>query len=178
MNIAFRRGQALLLASCLILAACGRDEPPAEHRVPSSGKQSIELEAVPTEVLQAARNSRPELNIESAEHEIRDGRDYYDLEGTMPDGSELELDLTTVNGVWTVVEIQRDVTLVQVPGAVQSVLAEALPDWVPDRIIESDQDDGVVIYEFFGPGPDGEQAKVEVKLEGDAAELLREEWVH
>lgn len=178
MNVAILRRYAILLAACLLLAGCGRDVPPADHRVASSGKQAVELHAVPAEVLQAARTSRPQLDIQSAEHELRDGRDYYDLEGTMPDGTELELDMTKVNGTWTVVEIQRDIGMEDVPGEVREALAGANPDFRPDRIIESDQDDGIVIYEFIGPGPGGEQAKLEVKWQSGDAELLLEEWVH
>jgi hypothetical protein len=178
MNVAILRRQAVLLASCLLLAGCSRDIPPTEQRVASSGKVAVELHAVPAEVMQAARTSRPQLDIGSAEHELRDGQDYYDLEGTMPDGTEVELDLTKVNGAWTVVEIQRDIGMKDVPGEVREALARANPDFRPDRIIESDQDDGIIIYEFFGPGPGGEQAKLEVKWESGMAELLLEEWVH
>lgn len=177
MNVAILRRYAMWLAASLLLAGCGKDVP-LEGRVATSGKQAIELEAVPAEVLQAARAARPQLDIQSAEHEQRAGQDYYDLEGTMPDGTELELDMTKVNGAWTVVEIQRDIGMEEVPGEVRETLADANPDFRPDRIIESDQDDGTVIYEFFGPSPGGEQAKLEVKWENGIAELLLEEWVH
>lgn len=96
----------------------------------------------------------------------------------MPDGSELELDLTTVDGAWTVVEIQRDVRSDQVPEQVREALSTSNPDWTPHRIIESEQVDRVVIYEFFGPGADGQETKVEVKWEAGTAEVLRDEWVH
>lgn len=177
MNVAILRRYAIWLAASLLLAGGGKAVPP-ESRVASSGKQAVELHAVPAEVMQAARASRPQLDIQTAEHELRAGQDYYDLEGIMPDGTELELDMTKVNGAWTVVEIQRDIGLDEVPGKVREALAGANPDFRPDRIIESDQDDGTVIYEFFGPGPGGEQAKLEVKWEDGIAELLLQEWVH
>lgn len=164
------------LAACLAIAACGRG--PAPGGVVSSGKQAIPLENVPAEVLQAARLARPDLRIEAAEHEVRDGRDYYDLEGTLPDGSVLELDMTRVDGAWTVVETQRDIVLEQVPAEVVQVLAAAHPAWTPHRIIESVQGDGVIIYEFFGPGAEGRDRKAEVKWHDGVAELLAEEWLH
>ena len=86
--------------------------------------------------------------------------------------------MTLIDGVWTVVEVQRDIGIDLVPANVRETLAKALPDWTPDRIIESDQGDGVIVYEFFGPGESGETKKVEVKLAGGTAELLIDEWVH
>lgn len=133
---------------------------------------------MPEEVLRAARDARPELELTGAEREVRNGREYYDLGGKTPDGAELELDLTTVDGTWTVVEVQRDIDSDQLPEQVRQVLSNSNPDWIPDRIIESEQADGVVIYEFFGPAPDGRETKVEVSWEAGTAEVLREEWVH
>jgi len=177
MTTNFLRNIAPVLLTCLVLAGCN-GERQAGDRVASSGKEATGLEAVPAEVLQAALNARPELEIEAAEHEVRDGRDYYDLAGKTADGAEVELDLTTVDGAWTVVEIQRDIVMDQVPEPVRQALAEAAADWAPDRIIESDQDGGVVIYEFFGPDAAGAEIKVEVKWEDGAAEVLRDEWLH
>ena len=50
--------------------------------------------------------------------------------------------------------------------------------FAPTRIIESDQDNGIVIYEFFGADAAGEETKIEVKLENGAAEVLQAEWEH
>ncbi|MEX2126342.1 MAG: hypothetical protein WD795_20785 [Woeseia sp.] len=169
---------AAVLAAGIVLAACGGEHSPAGHSVVSSGKEATGLEAVPAEVLQAARAARPELRIEDAEQEVRGGQEYYDIAGKMPDGSELELDMTTVDGAWTVVEIQRDIALVQVAEGARQALSTVKPDWGPTRIIESDQGDGVIIYEFLGPGPDSGEIKIEVKLEDNQAEALRDEWVH
>ena len=171
------RNIAPFLLTCLVLAGCN-GERQAGDRVESSGKAVTGLEAVPAEVLQAALNARPELEIEAAEHEVRDGRDYYDLAGKMADGAEIELDLTTVDGAWTVVEIQRDIVMEQVPEPVRLALADADSNWAPHRIIESDQGEGVVIYEFFGPGPGSDELKREVKWQDKRAELLRDEWKH
>jgi hypothetical protein len=172
----------LWLAPCCLLAACNDSEraaqPRASGNIVTTGKIDTGLEAVPDGVLRAAREARPELKPGSAEYERRDGREYYDLEGTLPDGSELELDITLADGAWTVVEVQRDIALKQVPGGARQALETERPDWRPHRIIESDQGDGLVIYEFFGPGPAGEELKVEVKWNDGEAEVLRDEWIH
>jgi hypothetical protein len=169
---------ALVVAFCLYLAACDTVQSPPAQTVESSGKEPTGLQGVPQDVMHAARSVRPELELEAAEHEVRNGQHYYDLAGKMPDGSEIELDLTIVDGTWTVVEVQRDIGMGDVPEQVREQLSAANPAWMPRRIIESDQGDNVVIYEFFGPGTDGDETKVEVKWEAGVAEVLRDEWVH
>lgn len=181
----------LMIALPLSLLACGKPPAPAEHttapspttptttatRVQATGKQAEDLASVPAEVLAAAKAARPQLQVSAVEHEQRDGNDYYDVAGTL-DGAELELDITQVDGTWTVVEVQRDIVAEQVPAPVAAALANAHPAFKANRIIESDQGDGVVIYEFFGPGENGTDAKIEVKAEGSQAEVLTSEWIH
>lgn len=170
-----------MIIAATLIAACNQQdatEVPEGRKVEATGKQETALDDIPAEVLAAASAARPDLDISEGEHELRDGREYYDVGGTLPDGSELELDMTLIDGVWTVVEVQRDIGIDLVPVNVRETLAKALPDWTPNRIIESDQGDGVIVYEFFGPGESGETKKVEVKLAGGTAELLTDEWVH
>ena len=46
-------------------------------------------------------------------------------------------------------------------------------------MIESVQQDGLVIYELFGPqGGDPQGRKVEIKWDGSRAEVLAREWAH
>lgn len=166
-----------LVAAVLALSACSAVDEEG-RKVDASGKEGKSLDAVPEEVLAAAIAARPELKIAEAEYEIRDGNEYYDVGGWLPDGSELELDMTRIDGTWTVVEFQRDIGMDLVPAEVAAVIDAGLPGWAPTRIIESDQGDGTIIYEFFAPG-DGEQlVKREVKWSNGSAELLVDEWVH
>ncbi len=171
-------GIALISMLLFGLAACGTPDAGGGRKVDASGKVATDLDALPAEVLAAAMASQPELNVSEAEYETRDGNEYYDVGGTMPDGSELELDITRIDGVWTVVETQRDIEFDTTPEAVAKALDSKVPGWNPDRIIESDQGDGIVIYEFFGNDADGEETKIEVKYEGGQAEVLVDEWLH
>lgn len=148
---------------------------PAGRSVETTGKEATALDAVPPAVLAAVRAARPELTVAAAEHERRDGREYYDVGGTLPDGSALELDLMRRADVWQVVEIQQDIAMDAVPGPVRSALPSG---WQPERIIESHQGEGVIIYEFFGGGEGGAEVKREVRWADGSAELLEDEWMH
>jgi hypothetical protein len=167
------------------LAGCSPPEeagvaatPPAEAgKVATSGKEDVSLDAVPAEVIAAAKAMRPDLQISAAEHEVRNGADYYDIAGQAA-GAEVELDITRVADQWTVVEVQRDLNAAEVPSEVSAALAKAKPSFTTTRIIESDQGDGVVIYEFFGADADRKDTKVEVRFEGGRADALTSEWVH
>ncbi len=160
------------------LVACGEPDMDEGRKVDASGKEATELDAVPAEVMAVAKAAQPDLSISEAEYETRDGNEYYDVGGTLPDGSELELDMTKVDGVWTVVETQRDIGIEKLPGGVDDLLSGKFPQWQPERIIESDQGDGVIIYEFFGKSDAGEDTKIEIKWAQEQAELLIDEWVH
>ena len=160
------------------LVACATPDAGEGRKVDASGKEDVDLSEVPAEVIAAAMASQPELDLSEAEYETRDGNEYYDVDGTMPDGSELELDITRIDGVWTVVETQRDIEMWAAPDPVADALRGKAPGWNPERIIESDQGNGVVIYEFLGEDDVGEETKIEVKYERGRAEVLVDEWLH
>jgi hypothetical protein len=173
-----------LIVLLLTLAACGKgpdahtqtaDKAPTP--VHATGKKTQDLANVPAEVTAVAIAARPKLQVTEVEHEQRNGNDYYDVAGTL-DGAELELDITRIDGRWTVVEIQRDITAAEVPSHAARALAKTHPAFSARRIIESDQGNGIVIYEFFGPGESGQDRKIEVKTERGDAEVLTAEWVH
>ena len=165
----------LAIGSLCVLGACGqpapaeRDDTPA-NKVETSGKRDVPLANVPTEVLAAATAAQPGFTPAEAEAETRDGRDYFDIGGKLPNGSEVEFDIVRQDGAWRVVETQRDIALASAPAAVRS----AAGDFAAVRVIESRQDGGLVIYELY----DAEQRKLEIKWDGRSAEKLTKEWAH
>ena len=170
---------ALLFAA----AACGGGEPaadPAEqNKVATSGKTEVALADVPAEVLAAARAARPGFEPAEAQTETREGRRYYDVEGKLADGSEIEFDIMEEGGRWRVVEIQRDIDLAAAPAPVREAATRHDAAFKPTRVIESDQGDGTIIYELFGPqGADPQGRKVEIKWQDSKAEVLTKEWAH
>lgn len=177
-------GRTLTIIFSLFLMACdAAGEQPkatAQGKVETTGKEPTALANVPKDVLDAVRAAQPTMRPAEAEAEVRDGRNYYDVAGTLPDGSEIELDLLQGPGGWAVVETQRDIDFAAAPEPVRAASAKADPAFRPARVIESRQNDGLVIYELFGPAPQGggEPRKVEVKYDGATAEILAKEWAH
>lgn len=149
------------------------------ERVAASGKRPVPLGEVPPEVLAAARAARPGFEPAEAEAEVRDGRNYFDVGGRLADGSDVEFDIMEENGRWRVVETQRDIALAAAPAPVRAAAAAHDARFVPNRVIESVQADGLVIYELYGPeGGDAQGRKVEIRFDGRRAEVLRREWAH
>ena len=146
---------------------------PASNRVAASGKVDVPLPRVPPEVLAAARAARPGFVPAEAETETRDGRLYYDIEGRLPDGSEIEFDIMQEGGQWRVVETQRDIPFAAVPEPVRAAARAHDPALAPTRVIESVQADGLVIFELY----QGER-KVELRWDGRQAAVLDREWAH
>ena len=152
-------------------------EAPADgSKVATSGKSDVPLAQVPAEVLAAAAAARPGFTASEAESETREGRRYFDIEGKLADGSEIEFDIMEEGGKWRVVETQRDIEFAAAP---EPVRAAHKAGFTPNRVIESTQADGLVIYELFGEaGGDPQGRKVEIKWDGRKAELLDKEWAH
>ncbi|HEY0084639.1 MAG TPA: hypothetical protein VGB65_01890 [Allosphingosinicella sp.] len=163
-----------ILAAAYMLAGCASSNP-----VETSGKIGVPLAEVPAEALAAATAARPGFRFVEAERETRDGRRYFDVGGTLADGGEIEFDIMEEGGRWRVAEIQRDIALSAAPAPVREAAARHDAAFAPTRIIESDQTDGIVIYELFGAkGGDPRGRKVEIKWDGSRAEVLTKEWAH
>lgn len=169
-------GKLLVAAMVCALAGCAPAEP---VQVATSGKIAVALADLPAEVVAAAVALRPTFTPAEAERETRDGRHYFDVGGTLADGSEIEFDIMRESGRWRVVEIQRDLLIGGIPDAVRDAARRHDAGFVPTRIIESDQTDGIVIYELFGlKSGDPQGRKVEIKWDGKRAEILKREWAH
>ena len=165
------------LPLALLLAACAAEGEGTQ--VSTSGKTEVPLAQVPAEVLAAAQAARPGFTPAEAESETRDGRSYYDVGGTLADGSEVEFDIMQEGGTWRVVETQRDIAFAAAPEPVRAAAIAKEAGLQPSRVIESVQQDGLTIYELYAAqGSDPQGRKLEVKWDGKAAELLTQEWAH
>jgi len=138
-------------------------------------KEEVALKDVPKSVFEVIKKARPGFKPSEAEKEIKHGNTYFDVEGVDVEGNEIEFDmLLGKDGSWSIAEIQRDLTIEQVPEPVVKIFKSKVVKASPKRIIESDQGNGVTIYEFYTK-ENGKEHKYEVKL---SVEMLKDEWTH
>lgn len=162
----------------LALAACSGEPQPSNAMLaqgPQTNVTAVDRDAIRADVRALAERTVPGMTVTAAERKEREGRVYWDVEGTRPDGSEVEIDMLEGEGGLRAVEVQRDVALADVPPAVS---AAAKATFAPARVIESRQvEDGAMIYEFFAPGRPDEPA-IEVEQKGGAVRALTERNPH
>lgn len=176
--------RVVLMAGVLALASCsdgGANEETAANGVlppgPVTNASAVAGDALPAELRALAERTVPGMTIAEAERKEREGRVYYDVEGTRPDGSEVELDVLQEGNGFRVVEIQRDIAWSEAPAAAIAVAKAAPGAFTPERVIESTQTDGTVIYELFAPGRTDEPA-MEVRMKDGKADVLGTRWAH
>ena len=178
-----RLASLVLATGVIALAACNPAEPeaPADAAAPGAAPATAITPTAAADIPEAVRAAvlaaRPGMTIAEAELKEREGRRYYDVEGTV-DGAEVELDLLETPQGWQVVEIQRDIPWATVPAGVSAAAGQARAGFVPVRIIESTQAaDGAVIYELFAEGQPATPA-LEVRVKDGRTEVLKEVWPH
>ncbi|HEV2600112.1 hypothetical protein [Sphingopyxis sp.] len=176
------RGQVWpMMGAVLLLAGCGKAEPPAAPETtapeksvladgPAAEISSVAAADLPAGVRDAVLARVPGMTIAEAERKERGGKIFFDVEGTRPDGSPVELDLIEEAGKYRVVEMQRDIAWADAPAPVRTAAAAAADAFTPARVIESTQEDGTVVYELFAPGKADEPA-AEVDWKGGKAVL-------
>ncbi|MDY6923638.1 MAG: hypothetical protein SWI22_06730 [Pseudomonadota bacterium] len=179
--MSFRLVSLAFATGVIAVAACNQpspvepaDAPPA---VPATAITPTAAADLPEAVRVVVLAARPGLTIAGAELKERDGRRYYDVEGSV-DGADIELDLLETSQGWQVVEIQRDLAWSAVPAEVHAAAESARAGFVPVRVIESVQAaDGAVIYELFADGQPATPA-LEVRSHEGRIEVLKEVWPH
>lgn len=172
------------LAAVAILGACS---PPQDQKTeaapgplppgPETQVTTVSPADLPPALAALVQQTVPGMTVAEVERKEREDRVYYDVEGTRPDGSEVELDIQQIGDRFEVVEIQRDVAFGDMPAAAQTAARAATGAFAPERIIESAQTDGSVIYELFAPSQPAEPA-MEVRVKDGKAEILTERWPH
>ena len=172
-----------LIAAAALLSACAPPQPDAAEApgVLAAGAETristVSPSDLPPALTALIQQTVPGMTVAEVERKAREGRVYFDVEGTRPDGSEVELDIQQIGDRFEVVEIQRDIPFDDMPETVQTAARSATGAFAPERIIESRQTDGSVIYELFAPGRRDEPA-MEVRVRDGKAEVLTERWPH
>lgn len=179
-----RAGLMPVLAAVLAAYGCSKapeDQAAAGNGVLAAGPETavsnVAADALPAPLRALAERHVPGITIDEAERKEREGRVYYDIEGRRPDGSAIELDVLQDGADYRLVEMQRDIAWSEAPQAAQNAAKAQKGAFAPERVIESTQTDGTVIYELFAPGRKDEPA-MEVKMADGKAEVLTERWEH
>lgn len=140
-----------------------------------NNKVEVALSDVPDAVKNIIKSAYPKFTMQEAEKELKHGNTYFDIEGLDKNGNDLEFDmLLGKDGTWSIAEIQRDLSEKQTPEKVVQLFRQHANNVDIARIIESDQGDGVIIYEFYTV-KDKKEKKYEVKVEYT---FLEKEWQH
>lgn len=146
--------------------------------VPSGARiTEVPVAETPADVRALAEGAADGFVITEVQKKERDGRTYFDVEGELPDGSELEFDILVTASGPEIVETQRDLDWLALPEPVRSAAEVAAPGLAPVRVIESTQADGLIIYELFAPGAPADPA-MEVSWTGSEAAVLGARWPH
>ena len=161
---------SIRLALALSLAMAGSA---AIAGAPETKITPVAAADLPPAVLAVVTKAAPGLKVVEAELKERENRRYFDVEGVLPNGAEIEFDLLEKKGVWEIVETQRDIAWADAPQVVRVAAGKAQPV----RVIESTQNDGMVIYELFAPGQPKTPA-LEVSFKDGVAKVLTETWPH
>lgn len=164
-----------LIAMFCALSSCSQSEAPRSNAAITT---EIALSDVPQSVREVVMATRADFEMAEVLKKVRDGRVYYDVEGELPGGEEIEFDVLMTEHGPKVVEIQRDMAWGDVPSNARKVVDAANKDNLEIvRIIESVQTDQSIIYEVFVAGhSDGPRFEVQTKA-GDV-KLLPERWKH
>src|SRR3546814_3748738 len=131
-----RKRTWFIAGALLALAACGKAEAPAEPESaapeksvlaegPAAEISSIAAADLPPGVRDAVLARVPGMKIAEAERKERDGKIFFDVEGTRPAGSPVELDLIEETGQYRVVEMQRDIAWADAPAPVRAAAGAA-----------------------------------------------------
>ena len=142
-------------------------------------KEAISIDAIPTSALTAIKSVAPNFAVQEVEKKYKHDHVYLDVEGKDANGNEIEFDMLQDGQQWRIVEVQRDMTMEDLPSAVQTLIKKQENSDQVRRIIESKQyGTDITIYEFYLVAENGTESRKEIKSENDEVVLLDEEWKH
>jgi len=125
-------------------------------------ERQTSLEDVPSAALAAAMAAAGVEEFESVGLDLDGGIATYEFSWTDADGMSMEVDVTDSGEV---LEVEREVTLDDVPEQVATLLRKYFPDMDPELIELSTRSNFETFYEFEGTS-NGEEIDVEVRADG------------
>ena len=165
---------ALTALSCVVTACSKADAP----RAGATEITEIQLSDVPVSVKTLVLSERDGFEMVEVLKKVRDGRTYYDVEGELPSGDEIEFDVLMTSSGPEIVEIQRDIPWGDVPRDARIAVEGTNTDGLEvARVIESTQTDASIVYEIFVAGHKSEP-RFEVQVKDGQSKMLTSRWKH
>jgi len=158
-----------------MVSGCSNSEIP---RVSATEVSEVAISDIPQSVRELVNAARPDFTATEVLKKLRDGRVYYDVEGEIPGGEEIEFDVLMTETGPEIVEIQRDIDWDAVPRLAQVEVNKGNSEKLEvTRVIESTQTDKSIIYEVFVEGHPADP-RFEVRVKDNVATLLSTRWKH
>ncbi|MEO6807630.1 MAG: PepSY domain-containing protein [Isosphaeraceae bacterium] len=140
--------------------------------VPALGDDDlIDLAQVPAVVTQAAAKAVPGARWTSAEKDDEDGKVVYELSGANAKGQVVDVSVTAEG---TVLEVETEIALADVPAVVTAALKAKHPKFKPESVESVAKNGKVVAYEFDGDGPNGEDVEISVSADGKTVNIVND----
>ena len=150
----------------LLPAVAGGDDKKAEK---------LTVDKIPKKVMDAIKNRFPKAEITSAEKEIEDGKVVYDI-ALKHEGRKYEMDIQEDG---TIVEIEKEIKLKDLPEAVAKAIKAKYPDAKIEEIMEVNKVKGKEEkpdhYEVVLETKDKKKMEVTVSLDGKTIKGEKEE---
>ena len=164
------------LFSAAIIGCSGAETPASQ----SDDIVEVPLNEVPQNISDVVAAMSPDFKMAEVLKKRREGRTYFDVEGELPNGEEIEFDVLMTDAGPKIVEIQRDIAWTAVPKSARKLVRAANTEKQKIvRVIESQQaDTDMIIYEIFVEGYPS-KPRFEASITGGApAKLLDTPWKH
>jgi uncharacterized membrane protein YkoI len=146
------------VAAAIMLATTARADDEKDKKVP--------LDKVPKAVMDAIKGRFPGADISSVEKEKEDGKVVYDVE-LKHEGRKYEMDIQEEG---TIIEVEKEVALKDVPEAVTKAVKEKFPNATIKEVMEvnkvKDKEEKPDHYEVTIETGDNKKKEVVVSLDG------------
>jgi hypothetical protein len=129
---------------------------------------SVPLSKVPPAARKAAEKAVPGIKITEAFLDEEEGEKFYELDGTDPQGRDVEVDVTPQGKV---LSIAVEIPIRDVPKVVVNALHAKLKGFMITSVMEVKEEGKVVEYAFEGKGAKGKDLSVSVTADGSEVSI-------
>ncbi len=130
----------------------------------------MSMSDVPPEAHAGAMAAMPGVEFQEVQLDLDGGQATYELSAQM-DGKNVEVDVLSTGEV---IEVEREISMEEVPQAVQDALNKHLSGFQPETIEHSTRTNLATMYEFEGTDSEGQAIDVEVSEDGGVVTIAQD----